>query len=81
MEIGALAAILAALGGVIKIVLDSMARQTDKHIEAMERQEARQEKFLGNHMSSNTKALNDLVDVISQLVEEKDERDERNDVV
>jgi uncharacterized protein YpuA (DUF1002 family) len=69
MELGALAAILAALGGVIKLVLDAMGKQTDKHIAAMREQELRQEKFLGNHMSGNTAALAALVEVVSELVE------------
>ena len=58
MEQGALLAVIpaviAAMGGVIKLVLN-----------ALDRVEARQEKFLGNHMSSNTKALQDLTSAIT----------------
>ena len=47
-------AVIAAMGGVLKLVLN-----------ALDRVEARQEKFLGNHMSTNTKALQDLTSVIT----------------
>lgn len=70
MELAAVTAVLGALAGVVKIVLDAMAKQDDKHTAAIEAMQARQEKFLGNHMSGNTKALNDLTEVIAQLVEE-----------
>lgn len=46
-------AVIAAMGGVIKLVLN-----------ALDRIETRQEKFLGNHMSSNTKALEDLASAV-----------------
>ncbi len=42
-------AVIAAMAGVIKLVLN-----------ALDRVEQRQEKFLGNHMSGNTKAMQDL---------------------
>jgi len=48
-------AVIAAMGGVIKLVLN-----------ALDRVEARQEKFLGNHMSGNTKALSDLAQAIEK---------------
>jgi len=47
-------AVIAAMGGVLKLVLN-----------ALDRVEARQEKFLGNHMSTNTKALQDLTSAIT----------------
>lgn len=57
MDSGALLAVIpaviAAMGGVLKLVLN-----------ALDRVEERQEKFLGNHMSSNTKALADLASAI-----------------
>lgn len=57
MEQGALLAVIpaviAAMGGVLKLVLN-----------ALDRVEARQEKFLGNHMSSHTRALEDLTTAI-----------------
>lgn len=70
MDLAAIAAVLAALGGVVKLVLDANAKQAAAHTKAIEQMQDRQEKFLGNHMSANTKALNDLVVVIEQLVEE-----------
>lgn len=74
--IGALTAVLAALGGVVKLVLDALAKQDERHNAAMEAMQKRNETFLGNHMSGNTKALNDLTEVIAQLVVEvQDERD------
>ena len=46
-------AVIAAMGGVIKLVLN-----------ALDRIEARQEKFMSNHMSSHTRALEDLTSAI-----------------
>lgn len=68
MELAAIATVLAALGGVVKLVLDALAKADDRHnltLERMAAQQAaaiveiqtRQEKFLGNHMSKNTAAL------------------------
>lgn len=68
MELGALAAVLAALGGVLKLVLDHLGRADARHEEALKVYQERQEKFLGNHMSGNTKALTDLTEVIAELV-------------
>ena len=47
--IAAIPAIITAMIGVIKVVTN-----------ALDRIEARQEKFLSNHMSANTKALQDM---------------------
>jgi hypothetical protein len=69
MEFGALAAVLAALGGVLKLVLDHLRKMTDQHTAAIDAMQARQETFLGNHMSGNTRALNDLVTVTGELVD------------
>lgn len=68
MELASVAAVLAALGGVLKLVLDHLSRSDDKHEAALTAYQERQEKFLGNHMSGNTKALTDLTEVISELV-------------
>lgn len=47
-------AVIAAMGGVLKLVLN-----------ALDRVESRQEKFLTNHMSVNTKALQDLAQAVN----------------
>ncbi len=47
-------AVIAAMAGVLKLVLN-----------ALDRVESRQEKFLGNHMSAHTKALQDLTNAIT----------------
>ncbi len=79
MEFGALAAVLAALGGVLKLVLDHLARSNAAHQEALEEMQARQEKFLGNHMSGNTKALEALTFVVSELVDTVHEKGESSE--
>lgn len=78
MELGAVAAVLAALGGVLKLVLDHLGRADARHEAALEQIQARQEKFLGNHMSGNTKALADLTEVISELVDAVHERNDED---
>lgn len=73
MDLAALAAVLAALGGVVKLVLDAMARQDDRHSKAMDQMAQRQEKFLGNHMSGITRALEDVAKEMHRLVNEATE--------
>jgi hypothetical protein len=51
--VGAIPAIILAMGGILKLVLN-----------AMERIEERQEKFLGNHLSQNTAAMKALTESI-----------------
>lgn len=53
--LAAIPAVIAAMGGIIKLVLN-----------ALDRVEQRQETFLGNHMSGNTKALQDLTSAIQK---------------
>lgn len=70
MELAAIGTVLAALGAVIKIVLDAIGKQDDRHSTAMTEQRAGFEKFLGNHMSKNTAALNDMAMAVKLLREE-----------
>lgn len=74
----ATATVIAALGGLLKIVLDSQDRSERRHIDAAaalvaqqaliaEKLEARQEKFLGNHMSTNTRALEHVADRLENV--------------
>lgn len=77
----ATATVLAALGGILKVVLDNNARieerqsteraaAEERHVLAVERVEARQEKFLGNHMSGNTRAMERVADKLEALTDE-----------
>lgn len=63
----ATATVIAALGGVLKMVLDAAKGTEDRHTAAIERIEARQEKFLGNHMSTNTHALERVADRLENV--------------
>jgi hypothetical protein len=42
---------------------------SDKHEEALERIQARQEKFLGNHMSGNTRAMESVAAQLKALTD------------
>jgi hypothetical protein len=68
MELAAVATVLAAMGGVLKLVLDHLRKMSDKHDAALEAIQKRQEAFLGNHMSSNTATVKNLVEVSGELV-------------
>lgn len=74
----ATATVIAAMGGLLKVVLDSMdrsERRADAAASALvaqqaliaEKLEARQEKFLGNHMSANTHAMERVVDRLENV--------------
>jgi hypothetical protein len=82
MELGAVAAVPAAMGGVLKLVLDHLRRMDEKHTLAIEKMQERQEKFLGNHMSGNTRALENVARKLESLAQEvRGERDGREDTV
>lgn len=79
--IGALTAVLAALGGVVKLVLDALNKADERHnntlskmqeqqTAAIKEMQERQEKFLGNHMSSNTKAMERVAEQLAALTQE-----------
>lgn len=79
--IGALTAVLAALGGVVKLVLDALNRADERHNttlkemaaqqnDAIKDMQARQEKFLGNHMSALTRSNENVAAVLDELVRE-----------
>lgn len=53
---------LGALTGAIKLVLDAQKNSEERHIQANAKLEERFEKFLGNHMSGNTRALERVAD-------------------
>lgn len=53
--LAAIPAIILAMGGILKLVLN-----------ALDRVEARQEKFLSNHMSANTQAMEHLTSAIQR---------------
>lgn len=77
-------AVLAALGGLLKVVLDALSKSEathvaailaseQRHAEDVARVEARQEKFLGNHMSGNTRAMERVADKLEDLTDSVDE--------
>jgi hypothetical protein len=72
MELAAVATVLAAMGGVLKLVLDHLRKMSDKHDATLEAMQKRQETFLGNHMSSNTATIRNLVEVSGELVSKVD---------
>lgn len=84
MELAAVATVLAALGGVIKLILDKLDKMEERHDQEMRQRDATwqaallehrvaTEKFLGNHMSGNTKALEALVTVVESLAASVDQ--------
>lgn len=68
MELGAVAAVLAALGGVLKLVLDHLRKSDEAHTAAIHTMQERQENFLSNHLSKNTNTIENLTVVSSELV-------------
>jgi hypothetical protein len=77
VELAALAAVLGAFGGALKIVLDYIGKLDERRERAMAEQRAGFENFMGNHMSSSTRAqqdteraLRDLVAVVDELRQE-----------
>jgi len=70
MELAAVATVLAAMGGVLKLVLDHLRRMDEKHDEALEKMQNRQETFLSNHMSGNTRALQNVAIKLEALAQE-----------
>lgn len=65
--LAALATVLGALGGVVKLVLNAMSEQDARHDENIRTYQERQEKFLGNHMSGNTRALERVANQLEAL--------------
>lgn len=65
--IGGMTAVLGALAGVVKLVLDAQKATEERHIEANARQEERFEKFIGNHMSLNTRAMERVADRLENI--------------
>ncbi len=72
------AVILAAMGGLLKVVLDYLSRLDARHDEAMRARDlqwqdalavhrAATEKFLGNHMSNNTRAMEENTKILVAL--------------
>lgn len=70
MDFAALAAVIAALGAVLKLTLDALADQRRGF-----------EKFLGNHMSSNTRALQQMARSVEILTDrlERQEAEKRQE--
>lgn len=56
MELATIATVLAAMGGVLKLVLDALAKQRGEFTT-----------FLENHMSANTEVLAQVVDGMREL--------------
>lgn len=65
--IGGMTAVLGALAGVVKLVLDAQKATEERHIAANASQEERFEKFIGNHMSLNTRALERVADRLENI--------------
>lgn len=72
--IGSMAAVLAALGGVVKIVLDFQRSSEERHIEANAKLEERFEKFIGQHLERNTRAQERVADRLAALEVEHNRR-------
>ena len=62
MELATIATVLAAMGGVLKLVLDALAKQRNEFTT-----------FLENHMSANTTALEQLVESAAVLHKDNEE--------
>ncbi len=80
MELAAVATVLAAMAGLLKLVLDHLRREGDKFDEAIEKADTRhivavdtltgrQERFLANHIDNNTQALQGMSTALGALVE------------
>lgn len=70
MELAAIGTVLAAMGGVLKLVLDHLKRMDEAHNAAIKDLQRRQELFLGNHMSANTKAMQDVAQQLERLTDD-----------
>lgn len=69
-SLGAIVAILAAMGGILKLILSHLDKESKRHDEEMGAQRQQFTTFLGNHMSHNTKAMEDVARQLTELTRE-----------
>lgn len=76
----AMATVLGAMAGILKVILghlhasdaardQALADQDARHQVAIDAMQQRQEKFLGNHMSANTRAMERIVEKLEEDIE------------
>lgn len=68
MDYAALATVLVAMGGVLKLVLDALKKADERHEAAILALQQRNETFLGNHLSANTRALSSVESALAGVV-------------
>lgn len=68
-QLAPVAVVLGAMGAFLKLIFDHLRRESEKHDEEMKAQRKDFTRFLGNHMSRNTRAMSELTRTTTKLAD------------